>query len=221
MCAACVPGLASTRCPPAAGVKRSGAGGPACRFAVGVPRWRVREACPARGEGAGHCRLCSPGAGTSWGVPKDVLHVLNSLLQISEGFCSSELANCRLQRNSRLVLFTPGVTQELPFTVGLECTVLLPPAMEIQFGREDARSPKVSLFSKSPSKAVMGCKLEKPSTRQRGTRPNSQSLPWSLAAAAQPPAQLAHSWVQLNYGIKPVLAGAQPSRGVADDVSQD
>lgn len=196
-----------------------GSGGSRLLLCCGGAALAGAGSLPGEGRRRGPRRLCSLGAGTSWGVPKDVLHALNSLLQISEGFCSSELANCRLQRNSRLVLFTPGVTQELPFTVRLECTVL--PAMEIPFGWEDAPSPKVSLFSKSPSKAVMGCKLEKPSMRRRGVRPDGQSLPWSLAAAAQPPAQLAHSWVQLNYGIKTVLAGAQPSRSIADDVSQD
>lgn len=62
--AVCVPGLASTRCPPGAGVKRSGAGGPACCFAVGVLRWRVREACPARGEGGG------PAGSAPWGLAR-------------------------------------------------------------------------------------------------------------------------------------------------------
>lgn len=62
---------------------------------------------PGEGRRRRPRKLCSPGGGRSrgacaveWAAPKDVLHVLNSLLQISEGFCSSERPNCRLRCSS-------------------------------------------------------------------------------------------------------------------------
>lgn len=57
-------------------------------------------------------------------VPKDELHMLNSLLLKSEGFCCSEWA-VQVAGQSQPVLLTPGGTQELPLKLLQSAALLL------------------------------------------------------------------------------------------------